>query len=121
MTLGAGLVVDRPLRKRKTVMGAGIDFDLGIGAVDLHLLSYFLDDLHWRVDVGLCATEIEFRLGLLSGEMRTIGPVGGQFYAVDRGRVLDACGELGAGVPAVLPALPLPAVPTTPPPPAPPT
>src|SRR5260370_34280101 len=104
MTLGAGLVVDRPLRKRKTVMGAGIDFDLGIGAVGLHLLSYFLDDLHWRVDVGLCATEIEFGLGLLSGEMRTIGPVGGQLYAVDRGRGLDAFGEMGGGVDGVLPA-----------------
>ena len=84
MTLGGGLVVDRPLRKRKTVMGAGIDLDLGIGTVGLHLLFYFLDDLHWRVDVGLGATEIEFGLGLLRGQIRAVGLVGRQMRSVDR-------------------------------------
>src|SRR6267142_5516022 len=104
MTLRGSLVVNRPFWKRKTVMGAWINFDLGIGAVGLHLLSYLLDDLHWRVDVGLCATEIEFGLGLLSGEMWTVGPVGGQLHAVDRRRGLDASGEMGCGVDGVLPA-----------------
>src|SRR6202158_1773670 len=98
MPLRRVAMVNRPLRKREAVMGAGIDLDLGIGAVDLHLLFYFLDDLHWRVDVSLGATEIELGLGLLSGEMRTVGPVGGQLYAIDRSCGLDSSGEMGCGV-----------------------
>ena len=33
MPLGGVAIVDRPLRKREAVMGAGIDLDLGIGAI----------------------------------------------------------------------------------------
>src|SRR6202171_4798407 len=94
MPLGGVTIVNRPLRKREAVMGAGIDLDFGIGAVGLHLLFYFLDDLHRRVDIGLGAAEIEFGLGLLPREMRTVGPVGGPLYAVDRGRGLDPSGEM---------------------------
>src|ERR1700687_2501017 len=104
MPLRRVAMVNRPLRKREAVMGAGIDLDLGIGAVGLHLLFYFLDDLHWRVDVGLSATEIEFGPGLLSGEMWTVGPVSGQLDAVDRSCCLDASGEMRCGVDGVLPA-----------------
>src|ERR1700730_15410088 len=102
MPLGRVTIVNRPLRKREAVMGAGIDLDLGIGAIGLHLLFYFFDDLHWRVDIGLGATEIEFGPGLLPGEMRTVGPVGGELYAVGRGRGLDPSGEMRRCVDGVL-------------------
>src|SRR6267154_6416526 len=59
MPLGGVAIVNRPLRKREAVMGAGIKLDLGIGAVRLHLLSHSLDDLHRRVDIGLGATEMK--------------------------------------------------------------
>src|ERR1700754_2713339 len=55
--LGGIAVVDRPLREGKTVMRAGIDLDLGPGAVRLHRLLHFLDGFHRRVDVGLGAAE----------------------------------------------------------------
>src|SRR5258705_8609243 len=102
--LGGVAVVDRALGEGKAVMRAGIDLDLGIGAVGLRLLFYFLDDLHRRVDVGLGATEIEFGLGLLSGKVRTVGPVGGQLYAVDRSGGLDAAREMRRRVDGVLSA-----------------
>src|SRR5712671_1294189 len=104
MPLGRVAIVNRPLRKREAVMDAGINLDFGIGAVGLHLLSYFLDDLHWRVDIGLGATEIQFGPGLLSGEMRTVGPVGSQLYAVDRSRGLDALRKMRRCVDGVLSA-----------------
>src|SRR5260370_27424587 len=104
MPLGRVAIVNRPLRKREAVMDAGINLDFGIGAIGLHLLFYFLDDLHWRVDIGLGATEIQFGPGLLSGEMGTVGPVGGQLYAVDRGRGLDASGKMRRCVDGVLSA-----------------
>src|SRR3982074_2075965 len=104
MALRRVAVVNRPLREREAVMGAGIDLDLGIGAVGLHLLFYFLDDLHWRVNIGLGATEIQFGLCLLSGEMGTVGPVGRQLYAVDRSCGFDASGKMRCGVDGVLPA-----------------
>src|SRR6267154_5380956 len=58
MPLGGVAIVNRPLRKREAVMGAGIDLDLGIGA--LHRCRDLVDDLLWRVDVGFGAAEIEF-------------------------------------------------------------
>src|SRR3979411_3283720 len=90
MPLGGVAVVDRPLWKRKTVMGAGIDFDLGIGVVVSHSLFYFLDDLRRGVDVGFRTAEIELGFCLLPGQMRAVGLVGGQMRAVDRGGGLDA-------------------------------
>src|SRR4051812_26623198 len=64
-------VVDRALGESKTVMGAGIDLDLGIGAIGLHGLLHLVDGFHRRVDVSLRAAEIEFGLGLCPGQMRT--------------------------------------------------
>ena len=71
-------------------MGAGINLDLGIGAVGLHRLLDLLDGLHRRVNIGLRATEIELGPGLPSGQMRTVGLVGGKTRSVDRRRGLDA-------------------------------
>src|ERR1700730_7938334 len=65
--LGSVAVIDRPLRKRETVMGVGIDLDLTIGAVLLYALLHLLDDLRRRVNVGLGASEIELGFCLLAG------------------------------------------------------
>ena len=102
MPLGRVAIVDRPLRKREAVMGAGIDLDLGIGA--LHSLFHLFDDLRRRVDVGLGAAEIEFGLGLAGGQMRAVGLVGGQMRAVDRGGGLDAVRKMRRGVDRIAPA-----------------
>jgi hypothetical protein len=58
MPLRGVAVVNRTLRERKAVMGAGIDLDLGIGVVLLNALLYLLDDLWRRVDIGFRAAEI---------------------------------------------------------------
>src|SRR5260370_40465128 len=67
-------------------MGPRINLDLGVGAVLLHALFYLLDDLRRRVDVGFRAAEIELGFCLLSGEMRTVGLVGGEMRSIDRCR-----------------------------------
>src|SRR3954452_15974282 len=76
MPLGGVAVVDRALRKGKTVMRAGIDLDLGVRA--LHALLHLVDDFGRRVDVGFRAGEIEFGFGLRRGKMRAVGLVGRQ-------------------------------------------
>src|SRR5260370_38700327 len=102
--LGGVAVVDRPLWKRKTVMGAGIELDLGMGAIGLHLLLDLLDDLHRRVYIGLGATEVNLGLGLLAGQMRAVGPVGGQLHAVYRSCGFDPFRKMRGGIDGVLPA-----------------
>src|SRR3981081_3816713 len=104
MPLGGVAIVNRPLRKREAVMGAGTGLYLGIGGIGFHLLFYFLDDLHRRIDVGLGATEIELGLGLLSGEMWTVGPGGGQLHSIDRSCGLDAPRKMRCGIDGGLPA-----------------
>src|SRR5260370_36976621 len=68
--LGRVAVVNRPFWEPKTVMGAGVDFDLGIGVAVFHSLFYFLDDLPRCVKVGFRAGAIEVGLFLLPGGMR---------------------------------------------------
>src|ERR1019366_7849395 len=104
MPLGGVAIVNRPLWKREAVMGAGIDLDLGIGAVFFHSLLYLLDDLRRRVNVGFRTAEIELRLGLLPGQMRTVGLVSGQMRSVDRCRRLDAPGKMRRRVNSITPA-----------------
>src|ERR1700692_1556932 len=98
MALGGLAIVNRPLRKREAVMGAGIDLDLGLGGIVFHRLFYLLDDFDRRVNVGFRAAEIEFGLGLAPGKMRAVGLVGGQMGAVDRCGGLDAVREMRCGV-----------------------
>src|ERR1700688_654079 len=74
MPLGGVAVVDRPLWKRKTVMGAGIDLNLGVSA--LHRCRDFVDDLLRRVDIGFGAAEVKLGPGLACGQMRAVGLVG---------------------------------------------
>src|ERR1700722_17973866 len=104
MPLGGIAMVNRPLRKREAVMGAGIDLDLGIGGIVLHGLPYFLDGLHRRVDIGFRAAEIELGLGLLSGQMRAVGLVGGKMRSIDRRRGLDAFRKMRRRVDRIAPA-----------------
>src|SRR6266700_1016304 len=61
--LGRVAMIDRALGKGEAVMGARIDFDLGVGAC--HACFHLLDDLHRRVDVGFGTGEIKFGPGLL--------------------------------------------------------
>jgi hypothetical protein len=70
MPLGRVAIVDRPFRKCEAMVGSGIDLDLGVGAVVLHRLPYFLDGFHRGVDIGLGAAEIELGPGLSPGGMR---------------------------------------------------
>ena len=58
--LGGVAIVNRPLREGETVMCAGIDLHLGLGSSALYSLFYLLDDFRGGIDVGFCATEIEF-------------------------------------------------------------
>ena len=44
MPLGRVTMVNWPLRKRETVMGAGIDFDFGIGPMVFHSVFQLFDD-----------------------------------------------------------------------------
>src|SRR4051794_20673914 len=83
MPLGGVAIVNRPLREREAVMGAGIDLDLGIGAIVFHSLFHLLDDIRRRVDIGLGAAEIKFSFGLSGGQMGTVGLVGGQMCTVN--------------------------------------
>src|SRR5207237_9020683 len=94
MPLGRVTMVNWPLRKRETVMGAGIDFDFGIAAMVFHSVFQLLDDFHRRVDIGFRATEIEFGCGFLPGQMRAVGLFGGQMRSVDRGGGPDAFREM---------------------------
>src|SRR5665213_4045682 len=98
MPLGGVAVINRTLRKRKAVMGAGIDLDLATGAGVLDPLLDLVDDLLRRIDVGRGAAEIKFGLGLLPGDMRAVGLVGGQMRPIDRGRGLDALRKMRGGI-----------------------
>src|SRR5579863_8816782 len=93
MPLGRVAIVDRPLRKCEAMMGAGIDFDFGIGALAGHRLLYFLDDLRRGVDVGLGAAEIKFGLCLGAGKMGAVRLIGRKMRAVDRCGGLEAMGK----------------------------
>src|SRR5260370_6229090 len=104
MPLRRVAMVMRKVRKGEAVMGAGIDVDLGIGAVFFHSLLYFLDELRRRVNVGFGAAEIELGFCLLSGQMRTVGLVGGQMRSVDRGRGSDAIRKMRRRVDRISPA-----------------
>src|ERR1700724_2211693 len=102
MPLGRVAVVDRPLRKRKTVMSAGIDLDLVVRA--FHPSFHLVDDFLWGVNVGLGATEIKLGLGLAGGEMRAVGLLGCEMRAVDRCGGLDAIRKMRRRVDGIAPA-----------------
>src|SRR5437868_9038405 len=90
MPLGRVTMVTWPPRKRETVMGAGIDFDFGIGPMVFHSVFQLFDDFRRRVDIGFSAGEIQFSPGFLHRQMRAVRLFGGQMRSVDGGGGPDA-------------------------------
>src|SRR5579863_8306161 len=58
MPLSGGSVVCRPLRESEAVVGAGVDFHLGVAAVSVEFEAQPVDHLRRRVLIGFGAAEI---------------------------------------------------------------
>src|SRR3984957_6213180 len=89
MPLRCGLVVCRPLREGEAMVGAGVDFHLGVAAVSVEFEAQLVDRLARRVLTGFGAAEIQPRVRAMDCQVRAIGLIGYQGGTINRRRRSD--------------------------------